>query len=597
MDTFNISEIWGKRKMASIFGKCKNKSFTALLLALLMLFVAQHSLLPMKSAEASEPEQTLTFTPINVTYTQGYSSSGSYVDTCVSDDVYHKSTGRVFRFYDWEYGRVFIYVLEVVYLFNAGKSKSIIPNISKIEVNGEARTNTATTSLQTVALSIYNYKSGLWEQIGDFYGCTTDAWLSWNDIATPLDYMDNQGNMKLKWHFCSIQPDFKQLWIDFQCIKLTLKPFKWTFMVYLDADWIRWYLDPETGHKKAWIGDSDATADINEMELVGSTGQVAVIVQVDWYYSSKGVDRYFITKDDGTTAITSPKLEHLSEVNMGNASTITDFVNWSINCFPAEHYSLAFWDHGQGVKQTCEDAHPEDSLSMAELKSGLSDAKTATGKTINLIGFMACVMQMAEVAYQIKDYGNVLVASEEAIRADVGWRFDYILGNLTNAPDMTEIEFGEVIVEAYKRAAHGTIDPFCPPTFSSVDLTRMNYLAARIDDFAYCLITKLNSTRSQIEDCRNQAQDFLDMDFIDLYNFTKATLDIGDPEILNAANALLYEINQTVLYEWHANGTDTHGTSIYFPRYQTRYDDTMYEPLDMSIDYRWDDFLRAYLSA
>ncbi len=377
----------------------------------------------------------------------------------------------------------------------------------------------------------------------------------------------------------------------------------WTFMVYLDADWIsQLYLEshllplkPPPGD--TWNGDENATADINEMEMIGSTSEVAIIVQIDWYDRTKKVGRYFITQDNGTSAITSPKLETLSEVNMGNPSTLSSFVNWSISRFPAQRYALIFWDHGQGFRGTCVDSTSyEDWLTMPELKSALADAKAATGSTINLIGFMACVMQMAEVAYQIKDYANVIVGSQQVINAKIGWRFDYILDDLTSTPNMNETEFGRVIVDAYKYIAQGTTDPY-RPTLSSVDLTRVNSLAVKIDNFSYCLITQMNLTRTQIQNCRTQAQEFYDGDnptFIDLYNFTKATLSINNTSIQNAANALMYEINQTVRYEWHASGIDAHGVTIYFPENANAYERTTYEAIDMSMTYRWDDFLRAY---
>jgi len=570
--------IFDKRKVGVLF-----------LLALLALSIVFFSPLTAKRVAASEPDRVFTFYALNVTYSMGYSSSGSYLNTSVSDNIYHVSTGKYSRAYDPDYGRMVFYILDVTYLFNVSRLKSTIPNTSKIEVNAEARTNVATTQMQTVELSIFNYRLGYFQQIASFYGTTVDAWLSWIDAVNPLDYMDSQGNMQLNWGFCALQPDFTRLWIDFQCIKLTLKPFKWTFMVYMDSDWS---FPGEYQHPIP--GDLFSRVDIDEMEMAGSTSEVAVIVQVDWYQG--GAYRYFITQDFVNGTRVSPKLMYLGEVNMGNPSTLTNFVNWTIANYPSERYALTIWDHGQGVRGTCWDEHPEDYLDMVEFKTALADAKAATGKQLNLVGFMACVMQMAEVGYQIKDYADVMVASEEVIYIDIGWRFDWILSDLAASPTMTGVQLGQVIVDEYQAAAAGwpPNDP-APPTMSSVDLTRSGYLAARIDEFAAILSSKLSTYRSQIEACKNSAETFYDPDFIDLYNFTQNTLSISDPAIMNAANALLNEIDQTVLCEWHASGTDAHGVSIYFPRYYS-YDAAMYGPLNMSLDYRWDEFLKAYLN-
>lgn len=145
------------------------------------------------------------------------------------------------------------------------------------------------------------------------------------------------------------------------------------------------------------------------METVGSTSDVAIIAQLDFFFSLCplcGVKRYLITKDDDTHHITSPVLWSQDEINMSAPVTLVDFVKNSTQDFPAEHYALILWNHGLGFRGVCYDNDLTDELNMTELESALSKIENDTGVTFDLIGFDACLMGELEVAYQVKDYAQ-----------------------------------------------------------------------------------------------------------------------------------------------------------------------------------------------
>lgn len=599
--------------------KSKIKLFRTFSLVFIVTTVFLLILVPTKQARAcgdeGQEEQTHTFTAVSVTYETGFTLSGTYGDTYSDDGVYHKSRGRMFRFYEPGYGRIIIFVLNVVYTFNI-KSAIEIPldflTVLEIEVNGKARTDRGSEEL--VNFRIYNYETGLWEFIERFAGSTTDQFIDWTNINNPADYVNEAGDMKLKWDFCA--EDFDELWIDFECIKLTIKPryYKWTFMVYLDSDWHFeiplnapfQYLRPNV---EIVPGEKFGYEEMNEMEQVGSTSDVAIVVQMDKYYGR--TYRYLILKDEDVSEISSPIVLSLGEVNMGVPSTLSDFIIWSNIWFPANHSALVFHDHGSGFQGVCIDEYSDDIMTMSELKNALNEAETTTGKTIDLIGFVACLMQMAEVAYQIKDFGKLLVGSEEVMYAamgdvNIGWPFDFILADLTTTPGMDETELAQVIVDSFEDIFEIYNPPDRVPTISVVDLTQMDYFATTLDNFASCLITKLNLTlKNFIKECRKHSQQFYYTYYIDLYNFTENVMTTTDPDIIDAADTLLQSINQTVIYEWHwpeatpnLGPSDAHGISIFFPTGSGTYNElkATYESLDMSIgDHKWDDFLRAYL--
>ncbi|HSL27785.1 MAG TPA: hypothetical protein VK900_01195, partial [Anaerolineales bacterium] len=103
---------------------------------------------------------------------------------------------------------------------------------------------------------------------------------------------------------------------------------EWTVIVYSAAD-------DEVLEESMWF-------DVNEMEVVGSTPQVNVVVQLDRYAGAFTGDgdwtdarRYLIQQDNDLSSITSPVVQSLGEVDTGDPQTLIDFVTWAIQNYPA----------------------------------------------------------------------------------------------------------------------------------------------------------------------------------------------------------------------------------------------------------------------
>jgi hypothetical protein len=119
----------------------------------------------------------------------------------------------------------------------------------------------------------------------------------------------------------------------------------WTVLVYLAAD-----------NDLAPFG----LIDINEMEQIGSTDDVDVVVQFDGSKEhspgAEGSCRYHIQKDNDMKTITSPVVEDLGEIDMGNKQTLVEFLNWGMENYPSEKYFLVIWNHGNGWYQNLEES-------------------------------------------------------------------------------------------------------------------------------------------------------------------------------------------------------------------------------------------------
>ena len=341
-----------------------------------------------------------------------------------------------------------------------------------------------------------------------------------------------------------------------------LKP--WTFMVYLDGD---------NNLESAGIDD------FLEMASVGSNDQVSIVVQfdrIDGYSSSydnwTSTKRFYITP--GMTPSADNALQDLGELNHGDPQTLIDFVDWAKMNYPAERYALVLWNHGGGWRESKEedlqarlegkdrphyravcwdDTDGEDTLYMDEVQNALYSTDGA-----DVIGFDACLMGMVEVAYEIKDYGQVMVGSEESEPGD-GWPYNTILQDLVDNPSWSSSELGQAIVSRYYESYGEDM------TQSAIDLTALDSLAGSISEFAQAMVDNWNTDETAVKD---------------------------------AASELMTQIENAVISEQHGSGwPGAHGIAINFPVISGDFDPDYESVIDFANDTQWEEFLQEFYTA
>lgn len=109
---------------------------------------------------------------------------------------------------------------------------------------------------------------------------------------------------------------------------------EWTIITYMIADNDLDYFSDE---------------DINEMEEIGSSDKVDFIVIRDRLDTSKGINVYWIFKDEDRVRIRSPIVKVYDELDMCDTKTINETISYVINNFPSEKYALILWSHGSGA--------------------------------------------------------------------------------------------------------------------------------------------------------------------------------------------------------------------------------------------------------
>jgi len=376
---------------------------------------------------------------------------------------------------------------------------------------------------------------------------------------------------------------------------------EWTVMVYLDAD---------NNLESAGIDD------INEMEIVGSTTEVNIVVQVDRIpYSVLASNnegyaddisnsnwtttrRYYITQDFDSVQINSQLISDLGELNMGTPQTLINFANWAVTNYPAKKYLLVIWNHGGGFRSSAyttkdiawDDTSGGDKITMAELEYALSAISTQMGKNIDIVGMDACLMAMTEVAYQIKDYADILVTSEESEPND-GWPYDTILGELVGNPTISSTQLADTIVNRYIYS----YSSFDDVTQSAINLSYMDTLASQLSAMALAIMSDTLTPTINYINAANSGQYYSDWDFIDLYDFCNKVLTYSyNVQVKSIALSIQQTLVSSVVINSNFDGgsvSGSKGLSIYFPYIAY---DNYYNNTNFAQDTKWDEML-SYL--
>lgn len=263
-------------------------------------------------------------------------------------------------------------------------------------------------------------------------------------------------------------------------------------------------------------------------------------------------------------------LDTLTQLNMGDAETLTEFLAWGQEQYPTNHNMLIVWDHGGGAaKGVCFDEnYGFDGLTLSELHKALNDAKLNT--KFDIIGFDACLMATVETADTVQDFADYMIASEE-IEPSGGWDYKTLVEAFASKSDSLEIgkTVCDFFIEKCKAAGKDTF-----AALSVFDLSKTDALIEKFNDFIGVLdknITDKNFS-SFITDSLNRTEKMGgdrtaegSSNMIDMISFvTRVALKINDD--VQYVWPAVYEL---VPYSVTGQERFTCGMSFYYPE---RYD-------------------------
>ena len=292
---------------------------------------------------------------------------------------------------------------------------------------------------------------------------------------------------------------------------------------------------------------------------------------------------------------------------IANPQNLVEFVKWASQ-YEARHRCLFLWGHGyelllnedgrsssggsrEGRNRTnavVPAAKPQDGqndsgaigrnyLAPRSLKTALETAKPFVGQ-LDIIGIDACSLCLVELASELGDCGDYLVASQEDV-PDASFPYDQFLLKLKNH-DRNDVEgicaaIPQLYAQAYQDYVVAPETGMKEITLSSLRLKNTASITEPLGRLAASLLSSASdpATRKKILAARKAARDFALGLFVDLSDFClQLKARLGDSELSSECDAVRQAMESRdelgcVLANETGEGARSrcHGLSIYFP--------------------------------
>jgi hypothetical protein len=337
---------------------------------------------------------------------------------------------------------------------------------------------------------------------------------------------------------------------------------KWTVMVFLNA---------------ANDLQQFSILNMNQMERVAGNPDVRFVVQWKQAFTPASPNptfvgtRRYLVKPDTTNQIASEMVQNLgTNVDMGRPQTLLSFVNWAKTYYPADRYVLVVWNHGNGWRrsQTAQDQitravsyddETGNAIQIWELGQALGNHH------FDILAWDASLMQMLEVAYEVKDHASYVAGSEESPPGE-GYPYERIFRVFRDNPDLPTLQLSKAFVDGMLQEPAYSNRKI---TQSVIDTSKLDALAAATSGLGTALINNGPAMAGIVQTVRNQAQSYSPSairfyrDLWDVANrLENAT---GIPEVVGAAANVKVAVSNAVVWEGHnAQSPGSRGISIDF---------------------------------
>lgn len=355
-----------------------------------------------------------------------------------------------------------------------------------------------------------------------------------------------------------------------------------TIMVYMVGS----DLESEYGNASLDLQEmQDAMPDVENNNIIVYTGGAS-----KWQTPGIDADENTILKleSNGFTKVSSTESK-----NMGESETLSEFISYGLENYDTDKYGLVLWNHGAGpVFGFGVDENYNDLLSLTEMQSALENSVGNSDKTLEWIGFDACLMSSLEVADVFSDYSNYLISSQET---EPGWGWNYAFLSSLSEPDMDGARLGQKIIDSYMEFGEAVFAEYpklySDLTLSCLDLNKYQSAEEELNVFFEQMNGTLDSStfpeavrnRDNVKDFGTYSSDF-NYSLVDVTNLLELLSADADASASDAISA----INDMIMY-MRTNVSNAGGVSICYP-YQTEseyaeYCIAMQESLDFSSGY------------
>ena len=255
--------------------------------------------------------------------------------------------------------------------------------------------------------------------------------------------------------------------------------------------------------------------------------------------------------------------------NMSAPETLSDFIRWGTENYPAKKVALVLWGHGNGAKTGLfiDELFGNDVMYLYELKQALTDS----GVHLDTVIIDACLMGSVETALSISDSADWMVASEEVIPG-AGTAVDKWLQVLVSYPGRDGRWLGRCICDMTAVKYANDTDNMARSllTWSVVDLSRIGQVVQTTEKFfsAVCEAVKSSAVLTRVyagflletEEYGDGRQNMRDLGSLYYNSFMANYAD------LNLVEELIGALSDAVVYTVRGPGrSEARGLSFCYP--------------------------------
>ncbi len=253
-------------------------------------------------------------------------------------------------------------------------------------------------------------------------------------------------------------------------------------------------------------------------------------------------------KDDGAKVMTDP-------------NTLSAFIRYCTQKYPANRNMLILWDHGGGSLSGY--GYDEKNARAGSMNlSGVNKALKDGGVKFDFVGFDACLMATLETGLMLEPYADYMIASEET-EPGVGWYYTDWLTALDKDTSISTLDLGKLIVDSFveecSRKCRGQAT-----TLSVVDLAELSHTVPdKLSAFASGTSKLMQGQQYQkVSTARSSTREFAASNKIDQVDLVHLAYNMDTRESKALAGALLGAVKYNRTSD---SMTNAYGLSIYFP--------------------------------
>lgn len=355
-------------------------------------------------------------------------------------------------------------------------------------------------------------------------------------------------------------------------LTITATDYVWNFAVYMGAD--------NNLAEGIW-------ADVQQLEHVGSSPEVAVNLQGEFWYEAgfqwPNIERVYVVQDfddDNINNTGHPANMTFDRTGYDSASpqAISDYLNWSTQNFVASKNLLILSDHGAGWYNghTVSGIITDDSEGSPFVAHILADHAIAkamqdTGVHYDVLMFDACDMSALEVAYEYRNVADYAVCSECVLPVK-GNYYEPALTQLEANPSMPPADVAQLLADElinyYTAHPEDIIDV---SAISVLDLHAADSCITALNAFTDEVLNRFTTEQDAVTAAlngavRNETQrvDGDIFDFLELYR-----AGTSSPEVQARIDDLLAALQNLVIFNdavWATGDYSRyHGLTIWMP--------------------------------